>query len=63
MTDAQATSALNAAFSNPAILRRQLKLNRKGVGPGHFGWLNTRTAARKRVHGRKHRGRERRLLQ
>jgi hypothetical protein len=41
MTDAQATTALYAAFDNPAILRRQLKLNRKGVGPGHFGWLNT----------------------
>jgi Flp pilus assembly protein TadG len=41
MTDAQATAALYAAFDNPAILRRQLKLNRNGVGPGHFGWLNT----------------------
>ena len=41
MTDAQATAALYAAFGNPAILRRQLKLNRNGVGPGHFGWLNT----------------------
>ncbi len=41
MTDGQATAALYAAFDNPAILRRQLKLNRKGVGPGHFGWLNT----------------------
>jgi Flp pilus assembly protein TadG len=41
MTDAQATAALSAAFDNPAILRRQLKLNRNGVGPGHFGWLNT----------------------
>jgi len=41
MTDAQATAALYAAFGNPAMLRRQLKLNRKGVGPGHFGWLNT----------------------
>ena len=41
MTDAQATAALHAAFDNPAILRRQLKLNRNGVGPGHFGWLNT----------------------
>jgi len=41
MTDAQATAALYAAFDNPAILRRELKLNRKGVGPGHFGWLNT----------------------
>jgi len=41
MTDAQATAALYAAFGDPAILRRQLKLNRKGVGPGHFGWLNT----------------------
>jgi hypothetical protein len=41
MTDAQATAALYAAFDNPAILRRQLKLSRNGVGPGHFGWLNT----------------------
>ena len=41
MTDAQATAALYAAFDNPGILRRQLKLNRNGVGPGHFGWLNT----------------------
>ncbi len=41
MTDAQATAALYSAFDNPAILRRQLKLNRNGVGPGHFGWLNT----------------------
>ena len=41
MTDTQATAALNAAFGNPAILRRQLKLNRKSAGPGHFGWLNT----------------------
>ena len=41
MTDAQATATLYAAFDNPAILRRQLKLNRNGVGPGHFGWLNT----------------------
>ena len=41
MTDAQATAALYAALGNPAILRRQFKLNRNGVGPGHFGWLNT----------------------
>ena len=41
MTDAQATAALYSAFADPAILRRQLKLNRNGVGPGHFGWLNT----------------------
>jgi Flp pilus assembly protein TadG len=41
MTDAQATAALYAAFDDPAILRRQLKLNRNGVGPGHFGWLST----------------------
>ena len=41
MTDAQATAALYSAFDNPAILRRQLKLNRNGVGPGRFGWLNT----------------------
>ena len=41
MTDEQATAALHAAFDNPAILRRQLKLNRNGVGPGHFGWLDT----------------------
>ncbi len=41
MTDAQATAALNSAIDNPAILRRQLKLNRNGIGPGHFGWLNT----------------------
>ncbi len=41
MTDAQATAALLSAFDDPAILRRQLKLNRNGVGPGHFGWLNT----------------------
>ena len=41
MTDAQATAALYSAFDDPAILRRQLKLNRNGVGPGHFGWLNT----------------------
>ena len=41
MTDAQATAALSAAFDNPALLRRQLKLNRNGIGPGHFGWLNT----------------------
>src|SRR5277367_2107807 len=41
MTDAQATAALYAAFNNTAILRRQLKLSRNGVGPGHFGWLNT----------------------
>jgi Flp pilus assembly protein TadG len=41
MTDAQGTAALYAAFDNPTILRRQLKLNRNGVGPGHFGWLNT----------------------
>jgi hypothetical protein len=41
MTDAQATEALYSAFDDPAILRRQLKLNRNGVGPGHFGWLNT----------------------
>jgi Flp pilus assembly protein TadG len=41
MTDAQATTALFAAFDNPAILRHQLKLNRNGVGPGRFGWLNT----------------------
>ena len=41
MTDAQATAALFSAFDDPAILRRQLKLNRNGVGPGHFGWLNT----------------------
>jgi Flp pilus assembly protein TadG len=40
MTDAQATAALNSAIDNPAILRRQLKLNRNGIGPGHFGWLN-----------------------
>jgi hypothetical protein len=41
MTDAQATAALSSAFADPAMLRRQLKLNRKGVGPGHFGWLKT----------------------
>jgi len=41
MTDAQATAALYSAFDSPAILRRQLKLNRNGVGPGHFGWLQT----------------------
>jgi Putative Flp pilus-assembly TadE/G-like len=41
MSDAQATEALYSAFDDPAILRRQLKLNRNGVGPGHFGWLNT----------------------
>jgi hypothetical protein len=41
MTDAQATAALYSAFGDPAVLRRQLKLNRNGVGPGHFGWLNT----------------------
>jgi hypothetical protein len=41
MTDAQATEALYSAFDDPMILRRQLKLNRNGVGPGHFGWLNT----------------------
>jgi hypothetical protein len=41
MTDAQATAALFSAFDDPAALRRQLKLKRNGVGPGHFGWLNT----------------------
>jgi hypothetical protein len=41
MTDAQATEALHSAFDDPAMLRRQLKLNRNGIGPGHFGWLNT----------------------
>jgi Flp pilus assembly protein TadG len=41
MIDAQATEALYSAFDDPAILRRQLKLNKNGVGPGHFGWLNT----------------------
>jgi Putative Flp pilus-assembly TadE/G-like len=41
MTDAQATEALYSAFDDPAMLRRQLKLNRNGIGPGHFGWLNT----------------------
>ena len=41
MTDAQATAALYFAFDNAAILRRQLKLNRNGVGPGRLGWLNT----------------------
>jgi hypothetical protein len=41
MTDAQATAALLSAFDDPAALRRQLRLNRNGVGPGHFGWLNT----------------------
>jgi Flp pilus assembly protein TadG len=41
MTDAQATAALYSAFDDPAMLRRQLKLNRNSVGPGHFGWLNT----------------------
>src|SRR3984885_3960655 len=41
MTDAQATAALFSAFDDPATLRRQLKLNRNGLGPGHFGWLNT----------------------
>ncbi|HSV00082.1 MAG TPA: Tad domain-containing protein [Roseiarcus sp.] len=41
MTDAQATAALYSAFDDPAMLRRQLKLNRKGIGPGHFGWLHT----------------------
>jgi hypothetical protein len=41
MTDAQATAALYSAFDDAAVLRRQLKFNRNGVGPGHFGWLNT----------------------
>ena len=41
MTDSQATAALYSAFADPATLRRQLKLNRNGVGPGHFGWLRT----------------------
>jgi hypothetical protein len=41
MTDAQATAALHSALDDPATLRRQLKLNRNGVGPGHFGWLST----------------------
>jgi hypothetical protein len=41
MTDAQTTAALYAAFDTNAIFQRQLKLNRNGVGPGHFGWLNT----------------------
>ncbi len=41
MTDAQATAALYSALDDPATLRRQLKLNRNGVGPGHFGWLST----------------------
>ena len=41
MTDAQATAALYSAFDDPTILRRQLKLNRNSVGPGHFGWLQT----------------------
>ena len=41
MTDAQATAALYSAFDDPAMLRRQLKLNRNGIGPGHFGWLKT----------------------
>ena len=31
MTDAQATAALNSAIDNPAILKRQLKLNRNGI--------------------------------
>src|ERR1700722_11993331 len=41
MTDAQATTSFFSAYDDPATLRRQLKLNRNGVGPGHFGWLNT----------------------
>src|SRR6201996_3097109 len=41
MTDGQATEALYSAFGDQTILRRQLKLNRNSVGPGHFGWLNT----------------------
>jgi hypothetical protein len=40
MSDEQATAALYSAFDDPTILRRQLKLNRNGVGPGHFGWLS-----------------------
>jgi Flp pilus assembly protein TadG len=41
MTDTEATAALYAAVADPTILRRQFKLNRNGVGPGHFGWLQT----------------------
>jgi Putative Flp pilus-assembly TadE/G-like len=41
MTDAQASAALHSAFDDPTMLRRQLKLNRNAVGPGHFGWLRT----------------------
>jgi Flp pilus assembly protein TadG len=40
-SDEEATSALYEALSTPSVLRRQFKLNRNGVGPGHFGWLQT----------------------
>ncbi|MBV8439906.1 MAG: hypothetical protein JO312_04965, partial [Hyphomicrobiales bacterium] len=41
MTDAQATAALYEALASPANLRRQFKLNRGAVAPGHFGWIET----------------------
>ena len=45
MTDAQATDALHAALDtsdtryDPAVLRRQFRMDRTSTSPGHFGWL------------------------
>jgi hypothetical protein len=39
MSDAQATSALQAAFAIPATLQQQLMMDASTTGPGHFGFL------------------------
>jgi hypothetical protein len=39
MTDSQATQALRTAFTNQAVLQKQLRLDATTTGPGHFGYL------------------------
>jgi Flp pilus assembly protein TadG len=39
MTDTQATQALRTNFSDPAVLRKQYRLDATTTGPGHFGYL------------------------
>jgi hypothetical protein len=39
MSDSQATQALRTNFSDPAVLRKQYRLDATMTSPGHFGYL------------------------
>jgi hypothetical protein len=41
MSDAQATTALQDAFADPATLRKMFRMDRSSTSPGHFGWVQT----------------------